>query len=481
MRLQMSQQTVRLRQKWDVPRRWRPSPVSFLITFLAYLALGLWWAQRDASAGAVGWYTAAVWTLPLGSSVLGLWGGVRSARRVKYEATESSDVPPISTDELVVVVPTIGRLNTYAALQRVVGSYDRFLPPHFTSVRIDIVIEEGCEARSQIAVLATTHSRVRLVEVPRGYRTANGTRFKARASHYAHERRIAEGEARRDVWILHMDDDTGVGADTAIILARFVAAQRAAGDEGLHLGQGVLTYPREYAINRIVWLADAIRPGCDISLFARSTGSGSPHAGLHGELLLVRASEEAAIGWDFGPRTIVEDATFALHFCERYPGRSGWFSARSYGASPSTVRDLIRQRERWMWGLLELVVDRSLLFRRRLLLIHNVSVWACAPLQHPLTVLALGLLIGDPYANPAHPMLVPLWGINVAFLVWLYWEGLKVNALASREHGRRWWEPIALVVLIPLFTLWEVVGVAGGLLRFLRRDESAFTVIAKSR
>jgi hypothetical protein len=87
----------------------------------------------------------------------------------------------------------------------------------------------------------------------------------------------------------------------------------------------VLTFPREQAGSRVIWLADAIRPGCDIGLFSASTGRGSPRCGLHGELLLVRASAEASIGWDFGPRCLVEDAEFAMLFCERYPGRSAWF------------------------------------------------------------------------------------------------------------------------------------------------------------
>ena len=47
---------------------------------------------------------------------------------------------------------------------------------------------------------------------------------------------------------------------------------------------------------RLLWLADAVRPASDVSVFAISTGRGTPRAGLHGELLLVRASVEATIG-----------------------------------------------------------------------------------------------------------------------------------------------------------------------------------------
>ena len=43
---------------------------------------------------------------------------------------------------------------------------------------------------------------VRGVTVPRAYETPNGTRFKARANHYALTLRDTAG------WVLHLDDDT---------------------------------------------------------------------------------------------------------------------------------------------------------------------------------------------------------------------------------------------------------------------------------
>jgi cellulose synthase/poly-beta-1,6-N-acetylglucosamine synthase-like glycosyltransferase len=447
---------------------------------VSYLAVGWWWAQRNVDIGVIDWYTSVVWTLPLLTSVLGLLGGMRLARCSKAAAAAPPDVHPIVSDGLIVVVPTIGRPDTQLALERVVESCHRSLWAHFPGLRIDVVIDEGCEAGESISALPRAYSEVRVVEVPRAYRTPNGTRFKARANHYAHMLRIVEGEATGDVWVLHMDDDTGVGPDTAVAIARFIAEQRSAGERGLHLAQGILSFPREYARSRLVWLADAIRPGCDISLFARSTGSGSPRAGLHGELLLVRASVEGTIGWDFGPRMIVEDAQFALRFCERYPGRSGWFAGRSYGASPATVRDLARQRERWVWGLLEVATNGSVHLRQRWLLLHNVIVWTWGSFGHPVFVLLLGALLGDISPNPTHALLVPLWSLNVAFLVWMYWEGLRINAKASKDPRRQWWEPPCLLVLIPLFTLWEATGVLCGTLRFLRRAEPRFTVIAKT-
>jgi Glycosyl transferase family group 2 len=268
-----------------------------------------------------------------------------------------------------------------------------------------------------------------------------------------------------------------VGVDTAQGLVRFIEKQSDS-RQGLHLAQGILTYPRELAANRLTWLADAVRPGCDISLFAIATGRGWPVAGLHGELLLVRASVEAAIGWDFGPRTTVEDAEFAVWFATRYPKQCDWFPGRSYGASPASVSDFIRQRKRWFLGLLELAFRGTMPLRRRVLLLHNVVIWSLTPAAYPGLILLVSSLLSLSTA-PAWLVLLPLWALNVGFAIWLYWEGLKINAASSDHPHRHWWEPVCLIALLPLFLLWEVLGILGGLFRFLRHGESAFAVIAK--
>jgi egghead protein (zeste-white 4 protein) len=460
------------------PRELRPGFASFVVPYVVVITVVTLSSERDRDVVFIDWYVTVVWSFPVLTSVLGLAGGLLTVRRATRTPSLIAPSQP-APELLIVVIPTIGRHDVVSALERVVASCCRHLPAQFARWRIDLVIEEDCEARSHITWLAARHTAVRIVEIPRDYRTPRGTRFKARANHYANLLRLADGEARDDVWVLHMDDDTGVGTDTVADLHRFVLTQRAAGDEGLHLAQGVLTYAREQACNRWVWLADAVRPGCDISLFAAATGRGTPHGGLHGELLLVRASVEAAIGWDFGPSAIVEDAQFALVFCGRYPGRSDWFAGRSYGASPATVADFLRQRERWVAGLLQLATNRAVPLRHRRLLIHNLMVWVCSPAQHPFVVLLLGALLGNLGTTPVTATVIPLWALNAAFCVWLYWEGYRINVASSTKPRPDRWEPVWLVVLIPLFVLWEAIGIARDVVRFLRRGETSFTVIPK--
>ena len=225
-----------------------------------------------------------------------------------------------------------------------------------------------------------------------------------------------EGDVRDDIWVLHMDDDTAVGPDTALSIVRFITEQRRSA-EPKHLAQGILTYPRENAANWFTWLADSVRPADDLSRFALLTGGGTPLSGLHGELLLIRSSIEAEIGWDFGPKAITEDAQLALIFCGRYPGLSDWFEGRSYGASPATVRDFLKQRERWAWGLLGLSLNRSIPLRNRLFLGYCVSNWVLGPVQNVLFVLLIAFVLRIFSLSPTTPYVLVLWTMNMAFAV----------------------------------------------------------------
>jgi beta-1,4-mannosyltransferase len=458
--------------------RWRPAYWPLVLAYLLDLVCTGWFTPPYA--GVLGWPLTVLWTWPVFTTLTGIVGMRRTRRALrKSDARWSGRRLTTSEDFLIVVVSTIGRYDTYPGLERSVQSYIAYLPVYFPRLRIDVVIDEGCEATGPIARLTAGSELIRLVTVPRQYRTANGTRFKARASHYSHELRIREGEDRDDVWVLHMDDDTGVGPDTALAMARFIEDQYQAGREAKHMAQGILTYPREYAMNRLTWLADSARPAEDVGRFSAWTGSGTPRAGVHGELLLVRASIEATIGWDFGPRSIVEDAQFALIFSARYKGRSGWFGGRSYGASPPSLRDFVRQRERWSWGLAALIFNRSLQLRNRLLLGYSVMSWVVGPIQNVGVVMLVAVLLADHSTAPVTIFVVPLWSLNMAYVIWMYWEGLRLNAGVSASGRRKWWEPWAVILLIPIFGLMEGFGGMRGFMKFVRRVDNRFTVIPK--
>ncbi|MEO5876999.1 MAG: glycosyltransferase family 2 protein [Streptosporangiaceae bacterium] len=456
---------------------WKPSILPFLIPTAIMLAGAVYLYSPNRTP--LGWFLTVIWSLPAIPALIGIQG-VLLARRRARQLRRMAPPTPVPHDSLLVVVPTIGRHDTYPALERSVLSYVEHLPAYFPRLLIEVIDEEGCEAHDRITALARLHHNVRVVTVPKAYRTVRGTRFKARANHYSHELRVQEGAARDDVWVLHMDDDTGVGPDTAAAMAQFINRQRRAGAaDAKHMAQGILTYPRENAVNRFTWLADAVRPADDIARFRAITGMGTPVAGVHGELLLLRASIEATIGWDFGPDAIVEDAQLALTFSSMYPGRSDWFSGRCYGASPATVRDFVKQRERWAWGLVALSFNETIPFKYRSFMAFCVCAWILGPVQHLAIVLPLAWLSGNMNTSPISIGVTLLWAVNTGYSVWCYWEGLRINGHVSANGRRLWWEPIVTVALIPVFALIEGYGSFSGLIKYLRAKENQFIVIQK--
>jgi egghead protein (zeste-white 4 protein) len=125
------------------------------------------------------------------------------------------------------------------------------------------------------------------------------------------------------------------------------------------------------------------------------------------------------------------------------------------------------------------VCNRSLRLRDRLLLGYSVVSWVLGPFQNVAVVLAIGYLLADPNTSPVALWIVPLWVLNLAYTIWMYWEGLRLNAGVSARGRRKWWEPVVVIGLIPLFAMLEGIGGLRGFVKFARRAENKFIVIAK--
>lgn len=179
-----------------------PSLVPFVVVFLAVALIGELTCRPLQDP--VNWWLSVACSLPLGGTIMHVTGVLGTRRRLAEPLGHIARIE----DPITVVLPTIGRYDTVPACRRVVLSLVESLPHYCDEARIDVVIEEGAPAARALHELAAVHSIVRVLTIPAGYRTASGSRFKARANQYALERRTAEGESTPTRWILHMDDDT---------------------------------------------------------------------------------------------------------------------------------------------------------------------------------------------------------------------------------------------------------------------------------
>ncbi len=442
----------------------------FAVVFVC-LAILAWLLNVMTAATSVNYYVTVIWAVYLPIALTGLIGVV-SVRRFKPSTFQGT------VDNLVIfALPTVARSDVMPALDRVIAWILAFAPANLTNARLDIVIDEGAEGTDHLMRLAQDEPRLRIIIVPTAYRPRNGTLYKARAAQYLTELRTSEGESRDDVFVYHLDDDSGPGCDTIASIAEFIAQ-----DTGeIHAAQGVLVFPRELAPNRFCWLADAVRPGDDLGRFHFFTGLlGRPLAGFHGEHLLIRASIEAEIGWDFGRLVKVEDAYFALTFAQRYPNRSTFLNSASYGAPPVTIPDLITQRRRWAAGLFGLAFDRRLSAVTRFPLLWAMANWGSGLFQHPALVVLAAFLLGNGNTSPIFRAVALIWAFNLAFVLWMYFAGLSLNLATSRDRRGYGANAIAIVALLLAFSTVEGWAALAGFYDFVTKKEG-FDVIAKPR
>lgn len=125
--------------------RWKPRYRSLIIAFLVVLLPVGWFSEPYG--GKLGWPLTILWTWPILYSIIGIRGIARTRKLIKASrARWSGDRLTVCQDVLLVVVPTIGRHDVYPALERSILSYVAYLPRCFPHLRIDLIVEEGCEA-----------------------------------------------------------------------------------------------------------------------------------------------------------------------------------------------------------------------------------------------------------------------------------------------------------------------------------------------
>jgi egghead protein (zeste-white 4 protein) len=97
--------------------------------------------------------------------------------------------------------------------------------------------------------------------------------------------------------------------------------------------------------------ADTLRPFCCFECID-FMHKGSP-AYIHGSNLLIRSDVEEEVGWENG-KTIAEDTLFAVSARTKCGSNSfGWHGGVIEEKSPLSLRDLVKQRKRWFYGLIQ--------------------------------------------------------------------------------------------------------------------------------
>jgi beta-1,4-mannosyltransferase len=208
--------------------------------------------------------------------------------------------------------------------------------------------------------------------VPASYRTRLGTTGKARALQFASDQRQRLGLSGPDVWVYHQDEETCVGEDTLRGISDFVLEGRAL------VGAGIILYPIDWA-GSPSHVQELTRSYDDLRVLDSMTMPGNPTAGFHGSHFLVRADIEDSVGWDSRGYAPSEDLMFEIRVRARYGAIFGLLKGFAYEKGAFSMRDQLRQRRRWMHGVIFAVIHcHELPLRRRLTVAYSGLSWFSA-------------------------------------------------------------------------------------------------------
>ncbi|HUI38803.1 MAG TPA: glycosyltransferase family 2 protein [Thermoplasmata archaeon] len=261
------------------------------------------------------------------------------------------------------------------------------------------------------------HDGVRVLVVPPEYRTPLGTFGKARALEYAASLRREQGLTGPSTWVYHQDEETCVGEDTVRGISEFVR-------QGTHLvGVGVILYPLDWA-GTPSHVQELTRSYDDFRVLDSMTMPGNPTAGFHGSHILVRSDVEDAVGWDSRGYNPSEDLTFEIRIRARFGSVFGILRGFAYEKGAFSIRDQLRQRRRWMHGVIHAIVGSpELSVRRRFTLSYSAITWFSA-------LPSLALLLGS--IDLHYGRLTAITGAFTGF-VWIsiivgYLEGYRLHS-----------------------------------------------------
>jgi egghead protein (zeste-white 4 protein) len=405
-----------------------------------FILIGWYWMSPLAKTSATPFdhfwsWASLLWLCPLLSGTLGIFG------TLAYRHPDDLDLVQPINRAICWRIVTAGK-NIDIVLDTIRRCQSEMAKSPLARYIVEVVIDD-C---ANVSRLPADQQDVRVIVVPGDYATANGSRFKARALHYA----MLNSPIADATWIVHLDEETQPTSSSIKGICKFIAQEEESGE--LRIGQGAILYHREWTRHPFLTLADNVRTGDDLARFYFQHRLGITIFGLHGSFIVIRNDiEKATGGFDFGPNgDITEDSFWAVKAMEN-GRRSAWVDGYLEEQSCMSILDFLRQRRRWFQGLVKVSLHAPVKLRWRVCLGLNTILWGLSPLGMAYT---LGNFFHHVYISP---IIVILASFSSAAFVTFNVIGLKIN---MDEHGimsrpRRFLLTICQVLLIPVFSAME--------------------------
>jgi beta-1,4-mannosyltransferase len=348
------------------------------------------------------------------------------------------------------VVVFVARGQNIDALGRSIFNTLTLLNRYSIHFEIEVVTDVAVETviRNNYSTIG---SKVFFYQVPDHYETENIAKYKARALHYLVDSR--ERSLLDNTWYLHFDEESQITVECIAGLHKFFKTK----ESHSVVAQGEIKYnAHNYGKNLMITAIDAIRTGDDLGRFRFQLKLlGVPVFGIHGSFILIPAKLEHRIGFDLGGKgSITEDAYFALTAAEMgYKFR--WIDGFIREQSPFSLTDIIKQRRRWISGLVLLANDNQLKLKTRLPLKINLFLWQISWISIFVTI--VNILIGGSWfpTELAYAAAVITGGFYSMYTVGSYRNLRDLDISLLKKLGIYF----ATLLLIPLSAIIEGIAV----------------------
>lgn len=437
--------------------RYRVTLLTAIGVALLYLAQQLLWPHTIAPHGA--WQQAWSWTgilwalafIPALCELIGfyLWQAPRAR--------------PQPIDNLVCWRVVSRGINT-EALCETIAAHRREMA---ANPLFPYVIEVVVDSNEHLDGLPPEADGLFYLVVPKDYSTPEGSLYKARALNYAlHHSPLGEHQ-----WIVHMDEESQPTHGVITGIAAMISEEEARHPGIPRVGQGTITYHRDWKNHPFFTLSDCIRSGSDLGRLYFSMKLGFPVFGLHGSFIVIRNDVEKAVGFDVGPAgSLTEDAWWGTLAMDAGV-RCRWVEGHVAEQCTQKTKDFLKQRRRWFNGMARTAVSAPSRLRWRAGMLISMLVWASAPLAWIYTI-AHALDGGG-----VSPVIRALANISLAVYVTTTLVGLRLNlrehGVTRRSHKIGW--ALTWLACLPVFSLLEAAAVAFA----IARPAKGFHVVKK--
>jgi len=288
------------------------------------------------------------------------------------------------------------------------------------------------------------------VAVPPDYQTNPPVKYKARALQYAVEQRTKKGHVNAQTWVFLLDEESMVTEQTVRALLHHISNK-----DAKPIAEGGIIYPNHFFNNNLFCsMGETLRTYvCYDCVTQMSSGKMPSH--MHGSNLLVRSDVEAQVGWAHPKVDASEDQRFGWEATLKLgEGIFSWHGGTIEEQPARTIRDFIKQRQRWFVGNTHNLQNAKIPIQKKVTIsLRWVAWWAGFPAG-----LSSFLILLIPQAIPDWLQIFLLFNT----FTWLigYQVGLRLNLkkFSLPKHKQVLWH-LATLVLTPFVGIVETFGI----------------------